>query len=231
MKWFLSNFAGGRVVLTRVCLCMFLYFSYGFSLTKSHTLWPHCFVFSDLLCLVFSWFSFLWFSNLCFLNLVCFVKFPRSVFLTRSQTGSHLMICFGFSICFSHSGFPTQNSHTNFSASNEFDAGKNPTRFFVFSCRMPSRALAFGRKDGMDRRSRSWILIAERFTVTQGIRERSSGRFEDKDTGTVSAVRAEASAHGRRTRMGVTRGVGYADHHNRKAVVMSPPLMPFLFSG
>ena len=83
----------------------------------------------------------------------------------------------------------------------------------------------------MDRRSRSWILIAERFTVTQGIRERSSGRFEDKDTGTVSAVRAEASAHGRRTRMGVTRGVGYADHHNRKAVVMSPPLMPFLFSG
>lgn len=92
---------------------------------------------------------------------------------------------------------------------------------------MPSRALAFGRKDGMDRRSRSWILIAERFTVTQGIRERSSGRFEDKDTGTVSAVRAEASAHGRRTRMGVTRGVGYADHHNREAVVMSPPLMPF----
>ena len=141
------------------------------------------------------------------------------------------MICFGFLICFSHSGFPTQDSHTNFSASNKFDAGKNPTRFFVFSCRMPSRALAFGRKDGMDRRSRSWILIAERFTVTQGIRERSSGRFEDKDTGTVSAVRAEASAHGRRTRMGVTRGVGYADHHNRFAVVMSPPLMPFLFSG
>lgn len=42
------------------------------------------------------------------------------------------MICFGFLICFSHSGFPTQNSHTNFSASNEFDAGKNPTRFLSF---------------------------------------------------------------------------------------------------
>lgn len=216
--------------MTRVCLCMFLYFSYGFSLTKSHTLLLHCFVFS--VCYDWSFSDFLFFdSQTFFLNLVCFLGFTLHVFLTRSQTDSHCMICFEFLICFSHSGFPTQDSHTNFSASNKFDAGKNPTRFFVFSCRMPSRALAFGRKDGMDRRSRSWILIAERFTVTQGIRERSSGRFEDKDTGTVSAVRAEASAHGRRTRMGVTRGVGYADHHNRKAVVMSPPLMPFLFSG
>lgn len=61
-----------------------------------------------------------------------FLGFTLHVFLTRSQTDSHLIFSSGFLICFSHSGFPTQDSHTNFSASNKFDAGKNPTRFLSF---------------------------------------------------------------------------------------------------
>lgn len=116
-----------------MCLIMyvFVFLTRFFSHKVSHVVAALFCFFS--VCYDWSFSDFLFFdSQTFFLNLVCFLGFTFHVFLTRSQTDSHLMICFGFSICFSHSGFPTQDSHTNFSASNKFDAGKNPTRFLSF---------------------------------------------------------------------------------------------------
>lgn len=59
-----------------------------------------------------------------------------------------------------------------------------------------------------------WIFIS--YGTYDGHLKNEFFHFEGKGSVTESAVRAEASAHGRRTLLGVTRGVGYADHHIAK---------------
>ena len=110
--------------------CLFMYIfciSHTVFLSQSLTRCGRIVLFF-LICYVWSFPDFPFFDSQTFVFSIMYVF----RILTRSQTDSHLMICFEFLICFSHSGFPTQDSHTNFSASNKFDAGKNPTRFLSF---------------------------------------------------------------------------------------------------